>query len=89
MRENCTPGSGWGAWGDPCPYRDAATRCRINECIYWRCIIQRILSMFLLIPTWACYRRSDDGVRSPADNVPNRVEMETGRPFWETSPVKG
>ena len=47
------------------------------------------LSMFLLIPTWACYRRADDGVRSPTDNVPKWVEMVTGRPFWEISPVKG
>jgi len=45
--------------------------------------------MFLLIPTWACYRRADDGVRSPTDNVPNWVEMVTGRPFREASPVKG
>ncbi len=22
VRENCTPGSGWGARGDPCPYHD-------------------------------------------------------------------
>jgi hypothetical protein len=29
--------------------------------------------MFLPDPTQACYRRADDGVRSPADNVPNRV----------------
>ena len=29
--------------------------------------------MFLPDPTQACYRRGDDGVRSPADNVPKRV----------------
>ncbi len=41
------------------------------------------------IPTRACYRRADDGVRSLTDNVPNRVEMATGRPFRKTYPVKG
>jgi hypothetical protein len=45
--------------------------------------------MFLPDPTQACYRRADDGVRSPADNVPNRVLMVTGKPLGELSPVKG
>ena len=45
--------------------------------------------MFLPDPTQACYRRADDGVRSPADNVPNRVQMATGEPLGESSPVKG
>ena len=45
--------------------------------------------MFLPDPTQACYRRADDGVRSPADNVPNWVQMVTGEPFRESSPVKG
>ena len=44
--------------------------------------------MFLPDPTQACYRRADDGVRSPADNVPKRVQMVTGEPFGESSPVK-
>ena len=45
--------------------------------------------MFLPDPMQACYRRADDGVRSPADNVPNRVRMVTGEPLRESSPVKG
>ena len=45
--------------------------------------------MFLPDPTQACYRRADDGVRSPADNVPNRVQLVTGEPLGESSPVKG
>lgn len=45
--------------------------------------------MFLPDPTQACYRRADDGVRSPADNVPKRVQMATGEPLGESSPVKG
>jgi len=45
--------------------------------------------MFLPDTTCACYRCSDDGVRSPTDNVPNWVEMVTGKPFLEASPVKG
>jgi hypothetical protein len=45
--------------------------------------------MFLLVPTWACYRCAVDGVGSPTDKVPNWVEMVTGRPLWEVSPVKG
>ena len=45
--------------------------------------------MFLPDPTQACYRRADDGVRSPADNAPNWVQMVTGEPFRESSPVKG
>ena len=44
--------------------------------------------MFLPDPTQACYRRADDGVRSPADNVPNWVRMVTGEPLRESSPVK-
>ena len=45
--------------------------------------------MFLPDPTQACYRRADDGVRSPADNAPNRVQLVTGEPLGESSPVKG
>ena len=45
--------------------------------------------MFLPDPTQACYRCDDDGVRSPADNVPNRAQMVTGEPIVESSPVKG
>jgi len=45
--------------------------------------------MFLPDPTQACYRCADDGVRSPADNVPNWVQMATGEPLRESSPVKG
>jgi len=48
--------------------------------------------MFLPDPTQVCYSRhgvTDDGVRSPADNVPNRVQMVTGEPLRESSPVKG
>jgi len=56
--------------------------------------------MFLPVPTRACYRRDDDGVRSPTDNVPKRVQMATGEPIppspeamagqaGESSPVKG
>jgi len=45
--------------------------------------------MFLPDPTQACYRRADGGVRSPADNVPNRVRMVTGEPLRKSSPVKG
>jgi hypothetical protein len=45
--------------------------------------------MFLLVPTWACCRCADDGVRSPTDKVPNWVEMVTGQPLRESSPVKG
>jgi len=45
--------------------------------------------MFLPDPTQACYRRAADGVRSPADNVPKRVQMATGEPLGESSPVKG
>ena len=52
-------------------------------------IIWRVLGMFLPVPTWACYRCADDGVRSPTDNVPNRVQMVTGEPLGESSPVKG
>jgi hypothetical protein len=44
--------------------------------------------MFLPVPTQACYRRADDGVRSPVDNVPNRVQLVTGEPLGESSPVK-
>ena len=47
-----------------------------------------IPGMFLPDPTRACYHRADDGVRSPADNVPNRVQMVTGEPLRESSPVK-
>jgi len=45
--------------------------------------------MFLPVSTQECDRRADDGVRSPADNVPNRVQMVTGEPLRESSPVKG
>jgi len=45
--------------------------------------------MFLPDPTQACYRRADDGVRSPADNVPKWVRMVTGGPLRKSSPVKG
>jgi hypothetical protein len=45
--------------------------------------------MFLPDPTQACYLCADDGVRSPADNVPNWVQMATGEPLGEFSPVKG
>jgi len=45
--------------------------------------------MFLPDLTQACYRCADDGVRSPADNAPNRVQMVTGEPLRESSPVKG
>ncbi len=45
--------------------------------------------MFLPVSTQACYRRADDGVRSPVDNVPNRVQLVTGEPLGESSPVKG
>ena len=45
--------------------------------------------MFLPDPTQACYRRADDGVRSPADNVPNWVRMATGAPPPEVLSGKG
>jgi hypothetical protein len=45
--------------------------------------------MFLPVPTRACYRCADDGVRSLADNVPNRVRMVTREPLEESSFVKG
>jgi len=45
--------------------------------------------MFLPDPMQACYRCADDGVRSPADNVPNWVQMATGEPLRGSSPVKG
>ena len=41
------------------------------------------------LPTRACYRCADDGVRSLADKVPNRVGMATGRPLRKLHPVKG
>jgi len=44
--------------------------------------------MFLLVPMWACYRCADDGVRSPTDNVPNWVEMVTGRPLRDYTSIK-
>lgn len=66
-------------------HRWGATRCRIVECIKQ----VRIPGMFLPDPTQACYRCADDGVRSPADKVPNWVRMATGEPLQESSPVKG
>ena len=45
--------------------------------------------MFLPVPTRACLPRAVWLVRSPADNVPNRVQMVTGEPIGESSPVKG
>ncbi len=45
--------------------------------------------MFLPVSTQACYRCADDGVRSLADNAPNRVQLVTGEPLGESSPVKG
>jgi hypothetical protein len=57
-----------------------ATRGRIIECIERRLIPpERVPGMFLPVPTWACCRCAVDGVRSPTDNVPNWVEMVTGR----------
>jgi len=66
--------------------RYGATRSRIVECIQ---VVSGILGMFLPIPTRACLLRDVKLVRSPADNVPNWVQMVTGEPFGESSPVKG
>ena len=48
-----------------------------------------VLGMFLPVPAQACYRRADDGVRSPADNVLNWVRMVTAEPLRKSFPVKG
>ena len=45
--------------------------------------------MFLLVSTRACWVRAVHLVRSLADNVPNWVQMVTGEPIGESSPVKG
>jgi hypothetical protein len=45
--------------------------------------------MFLPVLTRACLPRAVWLVRSPADNVPNGVQMVTGEPIGESSPVKG
>jgi len=47
-----------------------ATRCRTVECTQEVAVVP---GMFLPDPTQACHRCADDGVRSPADNVPNWV----------------
>ena len=45
--------------------------------------------MFLPVPTRACLPRVVWLVRSSTDNVPNRVQVATGKPLGESSPVKG
>jgi len=45
--------------------------------------------MFLPVPTRACNRRADDGVRSLADNVPTLVQLVTEETLGESFPVKG
>jgi hypothetical protein len=37
--------------------------------------------MFLPVPTWACYRRDDDGMRSLTDNDLNGFKWQQANPF--------
>jgi len=67
-------------------FRWGATRGRIAECIQ---AVIGIPGMFLLVPTRACLPCAMWLVRSPADNAPNWVQMVTGEPLGESSPVKG
>jgi hypothetical protein len=62
-----------------------------HEVAQWSVLrpVPGVPGMFLPDPTQACCRCADDGVRSPADNVPNWVRMVTGEPFRESYPVKG
>ena len=70
----------------PTAQRWGATRSRIVECTQ---VVTVVPGMFLLVPTRAWLPRVVWLVRSPADNVPNWVQMVTGEPLGESFPVKG